>query len=399
VTEESPDRDLGGGSIRQAHLVEALARAMPVDLLVAGALADPVTRSALETVVEVPRPVRRSPRNRTERRLLDLRLALLERGTRETWALGPVRRAMAPALERLCRSSSYDVVVVNHQGLLPLLPVHRRGRWVAHLHNVSADRARHTATTAPGARQRWIYDREAAKANRLERWAVASYDAVLVCSDNDATALCGPDHSWAKGPVIVVPNGVDAARFVPTPLPSEPRIVLTASLNYLPNVDGVRWFAFEVLPRVQAEVPEVVFDVVGRNPTADILGLDGRHGIRVHADVPEVAPFLAASRVAVVPLRMGTGTRLKALEALAAGRPLVGTTIGLAGLDLVDGIHARIADDPTTLASAVADLLRSDERATALAHAGRRLVEERYTWEQLGARLVDAVNALMDGPA
>jgi glycosyltransferase involved in cell wall biosynthesis len=192
---------------------------------------------------------------------------------------------------------------------------------------------------------------------------------------------------------------VDAARFVPTPLPSEPRIVLTASLNYLPNVDGVRWFASEVLPRVQAEVPEVVFDVVGRNPTADILGLDGRHGIRVHADVPEVAPFLAASRVAVVPLRMGTGTRLKALEALAAGRPLVGTTIGLAGLDLVDGIHARIADDPTTLASAVAELLQSDERATALAHAGRRLVEERYTWEQLGARLVDAVNALMDGPA
>jgi glycosyltransferase involved in cell wall biosynthesis len=111
----------------------------------------------------------------------------------------------------------------------------------------------------------------------------------------------------------------------------------------------------------------------------------------VHADVPIMAPYLAAARVAVVPLRMGTGTRLKALEAMAAGRPLVGTTIGLDGLGLEDGVHARIVDDPEAMAQAIVALLRSDAQAQALASAARRLVEDRFQWETIGAEFANAM--------
>lgn len=394
IAQEPPDRDLGGGSIRQAHLIEALGRRVPTDLLLAGQLRDERTRAALSRVIEVDDPPRWDPPNRTVRRMADLWLGLAERTPREAWDLRGARRSLAQAIEGL-REGPYDVVVVNHQGLTPLLPPDHRGCWVAHLHNVAAQRAAQTAATAPGRRQRWIYRREARKAEQLERWAVGAYDAVVVCSDQDADALCGPDRSLARGPVIVAPNGVDLSRFRRAPIPRRPGLVMTATLDYLPNVDGALWFAKEVLPLIRAQGVDVEFDLVGRNPTAEVMALGGLDGVTIHPDVPDVAPFLARARVAVVPLRMGTGTRLKALEALAVGRPLVGTSIGLAGLGLTDGTDARIADQPRALADAIVELMASDDRAESIAAAGHRLVQGRYGWDHIGARFADALHALL----
>jgi glycosyltransferase involved in cell wall biosynthesis len=222
----------------------------------------------------------------------------------------------------------------------------------------------------------------------FERAAVRAFDRVITCSDEDAAALP------PSGQVTVVPNGVDTAKFRPAPLPAAAKIVMTGALYTGPNVDGATWFCHEVIPLVQASRPDVELDIVGALPTDEVLALGRMGGVTVHADVADVLPFLHASRVAVVPLRLGSGTRLKALEALAAGRPVVGTSIGLEGLDLVDGQHALVADDPQAFATAILRLLGDDQLAAGLVTAGRRLVEDRYSWSHIADRFAEAVIAV-----
>lgn len=139
-----------------------------------------------------------------------------------------------------------------------------------------------------------------------------------------------------------------------------------------------------MLPRIREHVPDASVALVGRQPTDEVRRLDDGAGVRLHADVPSVLPYLAAAKVAVVPLRVGSGTRLKALEALAAGRPVVGTTIGLAGLDL-DEHTAVAADDPAAFAAGVVRVLQDDALAAAMASAGRAHVEAHFGWDRIGA--------------
>lgn len=389
VTDEVPDRALGGGNIRQAHLLAALADRVETHLLLAGSLGDDLAREAVAGVTEVPASPSRPPITLPRRRLQDLWLALGHPGPAEAFVSRASRRHLASALRTL--AEDFDVVVVNHQGLSPLLPPIHRGLWVASLFHVSADKARQELPLAAGRRQRWLLEREALKARRLEDWIVSHYDAVVAVSQDDAAMLAGPGHGRAGGRVIVAPNGVDTDRYVPTPLPAAPRILMAASLAYRPNVDGALWFCERVLPRIHADVPGATLDIVGRLPVREVRDLAAGPGVDVHADVPSMVPWLARARVAVVPLRVGTGTRLKALEAMAAGRPLVGTTIGLSGLGLVDGIHARITDDPGAMAAAIVELLRRDELASRQVSLARALVERDYRWDRIGSEFARAL--------
>lgn len=193
--------------------------------------------------------------------------------------------------------------------------------------------------------------------------------------------------------MVVVPNGVDLDRFQVTPVPAAARILFPGTLSYGPNVDGASWFCREVLPRVREAAPDVELDIVGRDAVPEVLELGRLPGVRVHSDVPSMGPHFSAARVVVVPLRLGTGTRLKALEALAASRPLVGTSIGLEGLGLVDGVHARVADGPGEMTSAILELLGDRAVAQGLAVAGRELVEDRFGWDRVGKDFVDAMTA------
>jgi glycosyltransferase involved in cell wall biosynthesis len=172
---------------------------------------------------------------------------------------------------------------------------------------------------------------------------------------------------------------------------------MTGSFQYGPNADGAVWFCDEVLPVVLEAVPDATLTLVGREPRAEVRALADRPGVSLHADVPDMAPWLAGARMTVVPLRIGTGTRLKALESMAAGRPVVGTTIGLEGLGVVDGVHAHVADTAAELAGLVVRVLRDPERAAALVAGGRRLVEERFDWEAIGRAFADAVVELVAG--
>lgn len=387
ITDEAPDLSLGGGNIRQAHLVAGLGRVADVCLLVMGEVADAGVRESVADVIEVPSVPLSAPRNKTVRRLFDLWLALAAPGPWEVALTARRRRRLRRTVVEL--APRFDVVVVSHLGMARLLPRRRTNRWVLQLHHVSSAKATQERALAAGRRQRWLLSRQVSKARRFERWAVDTFDEVVAVSGEDAHELSV--GGGARGRLLVVPNGVDTERYRPSPLPDEARILMTGSLNYGPNVDGVTWFCEHVLPLVRHRVPAATLALVGRSPAAEVRALDQRAGIEVHADVPSIEPWLAKARVTVVPLRIGTGTRLKALEAMAAGRPVVGTAIGLAGLGLADGQHALLADDAATMADAVVAVLADRPLAERLARAGRAMVEERFEWSVIADELASAL--------
>lgn len=162
-------------------------------------------------------------------------------------------------------------------------------------------------------------------------------------------------------------------------------------MDWYPNRDAVEYFAHHIFPKVRAEFPEARFVVAGRNPPRDFVAsfrLESR--IEFTGTVPDMRPYLSSASVVVVPLRLGGGTRIKILEACAAGRPVVSTTIGAEGLDLEPGKELLVEDDPAEFARAVIALLRDPARCDALAKAGRTAIVERYSHLTL-KKALDAV--------
>ncbi|MGH9125515.1 MAG: glycosyltransferase [Acidimicrobiales bacterium] len=396
VTPYPPDGAGGGGQIRQARLLDSLAAAAEIRLVTPGPVVDDRVRAATG-VVEVA-AARRPWREHHPwgRRLADVVAAAAARQPIEVRAQRGVRASIGPAVDAAMADFDPDVVLVEFAGLAPLLTParHGRARWVLTLHNLPSRMAAHQAQVMPHRRQRWLLARDARAAARFERGAAAAFDAVIVCTDEDAAFVTGRAPHDPSTPVIVVPNGTDVDRYHPTPLPAEARLVFTGALYTVPNVDALRWFCREVLPRVRSEVPSACLDIVGQRPAPEVRTLAEPAVVAIHADVASVEPYFEAARVAVVPVRVGSGSRLKALDALAAGRPVVGTTIGLEGLGLRPGEHALVADDAPAFAAAVVRLLRDDEAASNLAAAGRRAVEQRFGWVAIGAAFTDAVVTL-----
>jgi glycosyltransferase involved in cell wall biosynthesis len=391
ITEEVPGRELGGGSIRQAHLFEAIASEFPTDLWVVGEVRDEGVRSAAADLVELPARKAVWSERPLVRRALQLALAFGSRLPGQLHFSRPGRRALARRLPGA--HERYDIVIVEHEALAPLVPRERSASWVIDLHHLVSTMAEHEGSLARRFWQRWLLAGDARKARALERRILRSYDRVLVCSDDDAIALCGVQDG-ARQRVSVIPNGVELSRFAATAIPPEPRILFPGTLGYLPNVDGARWFCTEVLPRIRAEVPDAEVQLVGRNPVPEVLELGALPGVSVHPDVPSMEPYFERARLVVVPLRIGTGTRLKALEAMASGRPVVGTTVGLQGIGVVERRNALVADRPDSLGQAVVELLADDGLSRSLADAARAHVERHYGWDAISERMLAALTDL-----
>jgi glycosyltransferase involved in cell wall biosynthesis len=376
VTAESPDRNLTGGSIRQAYLLEALGQKAEVHLVMIGKLRDQETRAAIASVVEIEAPAPQpEPSSAVAAWGRELRRALAMKLPAEIAIDEPVRAAIRPFL---ADADKYDVVCVEHEALAPLLPPSRRAHWVLTLHNLGSRRTAQQAGYSTSWPRRWRLNRQVYKWRRLERWAGDKYDLLIVMSEDDARVL--------GGHVTVIPTGVDVGRYEPMPVPREPTVVMTAALHWPPNIDAAQWFCQEVFPRVRQEIPNATFNLVGRYPSAEVRRLAERPGVRLDADVPSVAPFLAAARVVVAPVRAASGIRQKALDAMAAGRAVVGTSNALEGMGMIDGVHALIADDPTTMAQAVIRLLTEPGTAELMGHAARQLAEERYAWARISQK-------------
>ncbi len=160
-------------------------------------------------------------------------------------------------------------------------------------------------------------------------------------------------------------------------------LVFVGSMDWMPNIDGIRWFLDEVLPRVRATKPDCRVAIVGRNPPSSITAEAKDPLITITGTVADVRPFLWQSAVSIVPLRVGGGTRLKIFEAMAAGTPVVSTTIGAEGLPLKHGETIRIGDTAEAFAAECLDLLNNREARRDLVGAGLAIIREKFSWEQV----------------
>jgi len=226
------------------------------------------------------------------------------------------------------------------------------------------------------------------KLRRLEAESARRYRHHLLCSKDDADVLRA---RYGALDCDFVPSGFDPERFRPCDPPVERsvgRLLFLGSMDYGPNVDAVEHFVGEVLPLVRARHPEVVLDVVGGHPTPAVKALSGP-SVQVTGRVPDVRPWLEGAAAMVVPLRIGGGTRLKIVEALALGTPVVSTTIGAEGLGLQEGRDLLLADGARAFATEVCALLERPDRARAIGAHGKAAVQERFRWSVLAEKLVD----------
>ena len=194
--------------------------------------------------------------------------------------------------------------------------------------------------------------------------------------------------------MTVVPNGVDMAYYTaPTPpLESQERpgssdLVFTAKMDFRPNVDAVLWFAEEALPLIRHESPETRLWVVGKDPHPRLAHLAEDPGIRITGWVEDVRPYIAGAGVYVIPLRIGGGTRLKVLEAMAMSKAIVSTSLGCEGFDLTADQELSVADTPDEFATAVLALLRDPEHRQRMGDAAHRYASTRYDWRLVVPRL------------
>ena len=220
---------------------------------------------------------------------------------------------------------------------------------------------------------------------RYERLLSPKFDAVTCTSDIDAAVFA---QHCAKDAIKIIPNGVDITHYRPDFTAEAPaHLIYIGSMDWYPNEDAVAFFAEEVLPSIQSKVPNVQFSIVGGNPSARVQKLAEQEGVTVTGRVPEIKPYFAEATVFVVPLRIGSGTRLKILEALAMGKAIVSTSVGAEGLDLRDGEEIFIADEPAAFTDAVTRLLTDAELRRRIGENGRARVEQDYDWRSIGEKL------------
>ncbi len=234
------------------------------------------------------------------------------------------------------------------------------------------------------------------KLERYERAICQRADHIVACSDTDADFIKTLLDSKSK--ITVIPNGVDTNHFVPSdevcakPL-AEVAMVFAGKMDFRPNIDAMTWFAADILPRIRAEIPLAHLVIVGQKPAPRIVALKQHPGVEITGWVADTRPFVADAAVYVVPLRMGSGTRLKVLEAMAQGKAIVSTTRGVEGLACAPNHDLVLADTPAAFAHAVVDLLRDPARRRLLGRNARALAESQYDWRTI----VPAFDRVYDG--
>lgn len=253
---------------------------------------------------------------------------------------------------------------------------------------------------------RWMQERYHVQTNPVQKlrcwvsWQKTRYyeartfrrfDLVTMVSAQDRDT-CLVDLPGYRGPVEVVPNGVDCTHNQPgLALQTPNSLVFNGSLTYSANYEAMRWFLAEIYPQIKAARPEIRLTITGSTAGVDLTRLAIDDSVQLTGSVEDVRMPIAEAAIAIAPLRQGGGTRLKILEAMALGTPVVATPKGAEGLDVVDGKHLRLAATPTAIAQATLSLLSDDGERAHMALAARRLVENQYDWSQIGRRFVSLI--------
>ncbi len=373
----------GGASTRNYHLLRALTKEHTISLLaLTGHNEKGLNEDLCQLLLDyrlVHRTLAGTGRSKRLGQLIHAlrgRSAILQEHLVET---------VQVALDEMLAKHLYDAVLFE-SSLMAGYRVPRGVRVIIDQHNLEFELLERAARQISPGMRKWYNWREARLIRPVELERCRRADLILVTSEREQVIL----KSLLPRIVIgVVPNGVDTDLFSPGQKSEVAgQIIFTGSMDYYPNTSAALFFAHQCWPQIRSQVPDASWQIVGKEPSVEVRQLGELPGVTVTGSVPSVPPYLAEAQVALAPLLIGGGTRLKILEALAMGKAVVSTTQGCEGLEIVSGQHLLIEDQPNNLARSVVRLLQDADQRTRLGKAGRALAEKHYSWHQCGNRLL-----------
>jgi glycosyltransferase involved in cell wall biosynthesis len=400
-----------GAKLRNYHLARVLSQAASVSLLAFSDSDEQVElpESIYERVVLVKRDPGYTPGKIFRGAVGRTPISLLN------YTTNPMKQALA----RMLSEFDFDVVQIESIHLMGYLPTiisaPSRPLVVCDWHNIESELMTRYSEREPSLLRRTYARKTARQLRALEQQATRDFDAhVVVCKrDGDQITQLNSDSF-----VSVIENGVDSAHYSDDELsqayksrknrradsvgkihqpPRINRIVFVGSMDYHANIHAVLDFARDVWPAIHSRHPELVFTIVGRDPSTEVRELALSPGIEVTGTVDDVRPYYREAIASIVPLKVGGGSRLKILESMAAGIPVVSTTLGAEGLQVRDGTEIVIADTDEQLVAEITRLVESDELQKQLYEAGRALVARRYDWAIAGESLFRIYEKLIAG--
>lgn len=281
-------------------------------------------------------------------------------------------------IDALIAAEHYDSIVCDFLAAAPNVP--NLASCVLFQHNVETTIWQRHVEQTESIVKKYFFQLQAAKMEAYERKICRTAKHVIAVSDIDASRM---RQMFQIDSVTSVPTGVDVEYFAPrgaaTPMSD---IVFCGSMDWLPNVDAVVYFLAEVLPLIRAKLPGATFTIAGRSPDDRVLkAVQGLTGVCVTGKVDDMRPYLWGSKISIVPIRIGGGTRLKIYECMAAGVPVVSTTVGAEGLRYRDGEDLILADDPSSFAAACIRLLTEDAVRHTIARNALERAQRECSWE------------------
>ncbi len=295
---------------------------------------------------------------------------------------------MVARLQRLVGRLRFDVVHADTLGLSPYVPLIPHAGTVLNHHDIESALVRRRAEHEQNFLWRKFWLQESANLLSAEQRWCPTFDVNVVVSEEEGTLV---KSSCEDSAICVVPNGVDVQYFTPRADPGGARLLFCGRLDQLANRGAITYFFQSIWPELTGKVEHLEIDVVGKNPPSWLLELSNRDA-RVHVPgfVDDVRPYFQNATVFVCPITDGGGTRLKILDALAMGMPIVSTTFAASGLALRDRQHLLLADSPGQFSDQTLKLLRNPDLRNAVSREGYRVVKDQYSWEVIGKSLVQA---------
>jgi sugar transferase (PEP-CTERM/EpsH1 system associated) len=399
LTPQRPYPPHQGTTIRNFNLIKELARRHQIWLLTFLEPDQPTDHGPLiglcQAVETVPAPTRSTATR--------LRQMLGTNRPDMGWRLWSTE--FEARLQARLQTTGIDVVHIEGIEMAPYLPTIRQfapqariiyddhnAEWMLQQRNFSVD------IKNP---RRWIAAAyslvQTLRLKRYERWVCQQADGVVVCSRADQQAIEQLDASLK---ITLVSNGVDLetyANYSGQVIPFD--LVFTGKMDYRPNIDAMLWFADQVLPRILAERPQTTLGIVGQRPHSRLDRLKASPAITITGYVDDILPYIAGAGVYIAPFRVGGGTRLKLLEAMAMRKPIVATTVGAEGYPVSAGREMILVDDPAGMAAAILKLLEDEDARRQLGQQAGQFVQAHYSWQALVPRLERLYTDPHDGPA
>jgi polysaccharide biosynthesis protein PslH len=290
------------------------------------------------------------------------------------------RPEMRAIIDKLASSEHFDIVHADQLNMTQYALQVPAAQRVLDTHNALWLLYKRLSETMPPGLKKWILERDWQLLKRYEGDMLRKFDTILAVSQEDKAALdeaAGDDVG-----IVIIPITVDTedVRAVVRRSGAN-RIVHIGTMYWPPNVDGVLWFIEKIFPEIRARRADIVFDVIGAQPPQELIALSGENsGINVTGYLEDPTHYLQNAGVMVVPLRAGGGMRVKILNALAQGLPIVSTSIGAEGIPVENGKHLLIADQPQEFAQAVLRLLEDPNLSHELGRQGRQFIQERFDY-------------------